>query len=58
MQKIAADKVNIMECDPESTLVTIKFFPKSITITITITITLLCIDHGTLRKICGLEVFI
>ena len=30
MQKIAADKVNIMECDPESTSVTIKFFfPKS-----------------------------
>ena len=28
-QKIAADKVNIMECDPESTLVTIQFFPKS-----------------------------
>ena len=26
MQKIAADKVNIMECDPESTSVTIKFF--------------------------------
>ena len=29
MQKIAADKVNIMECDPESTSVTIKFFSKS-----------------------------
>ena len=29
MQKIAADKVNIMEYNPESTLVTIKFFPKS-----------------------------
>ena len=29
MQKIAADKVNIMECNPESTLVTIKIFPKS-----------------------------
>ena len=28
MQKIAADKVNIMECDPESALVTIPFFPK------------------------------
>ena len=28
MQKIAADKVNIMECDPESTSVTIKFFSK------------------------------
>ena len=26
MQKIAADKVNIMECDPESALVTINFF--------------------------------
>ena len=29
MQKIAAEKVNVMECDPESTSVTIKFFPKS-----------------------------
>ena len=29
MQKIAADKVNIMECDPESTSVTAKFFPES-----------------------------
>ena len=29
MQKIAADKENIMECDPESTSVTSKFFPKS-----------------------------
>ena len=29
MQKIAADKVNIMECDPESTSVTSKFFSKS-----------------------------
>ena len=29
MQKIAADKVNIMECDPESTSVAIIFFPKS-----------------------------
>ena len=28
MQKIAADKVNIMECDPESTSVTINFFSK------------------------------
>ena len=28
MQKIAADKVNIMECDPESTSVTIKCFSK------------------------------
>ena len=28
MQKIAADKLNIMECDPESTLVTIKFLSK------------------------------
>ena len=27
--KIAANKVNVMECDPESTSVTIKFFPKS-----------------------------
>ena len=30
MQKIVADKVNIIECDPESTSVIIKFFsPKS-----------------------------
>ena len=29
MQRIAADKVNIMECDPESTSMTTKFFPKS-----------------------------
>ena len=29
MQKIAADKINIMECDPESTSVASKFFPKS-----------------------------
>ena len=30
MQKIAADKVNIMECDPESTSVISNFFfPKS-----------------------------
>ena len=29
MQKIEADKVNIMECDPKSTSVTSKFFPKS-----------------------------
>ena len=29
MQKIAAEQVNIMKCDPESTSVTIKFFPKS-----------------------------
>ena len=28
-QKIAADKANIMECDPESASVTSKFFPKS-----------------------------
>ena len=28
MQKIAADKVNIMECDLESASVTIKFFLK------------------------------
>ena len=28
MQKIATDKVNIMECDPESTSVTINFFQK------------------------------
>ena len=27
-QKIAADKVNIMECDPESTSVTKQIFPK------------------------------
>ena len=26
MQKIATDKVNIMECDPESTSLTIQFF--------------------------------
>ena len=29
MQKIAADKVNNMECDPESPSVTIQFFSKS-----------------------------
>ena len=29
MQKIAADTVNIIECDPESTSVTINFFAKS-----------------------------
>ena len=29
MQKIAADKVSIIECDPESASVTVKFFPKS-----------------------------
>ena len=29
MQKIAADKVNIMEFDPESTTVTSNFSPKS-----------------------------
>ena len=29
MQQITADKVNIMECDPESTSVTIIFLPKS-----------------------------
>ena len=29
MQKIAADKVHILECYPESPLVTIQFFPKS-----------------------------
>ena len=45
MQKIAADKVNIMECDPESTSVTSKFFPKSIII-----VTLLPTDHGTFQK--------
>ena len=28
MQKIAADKVNIIECDPESTSVTSQFFSK------------------------------
>ena len=49
MQKIAADKVNIMGYDPESASVTIKFFPK-----IQLS-TLLRTDHGTLRKICGLE---
>ena len=52
MQKIAADEVNIMECDPESTSVTSKFFSK-----IRLS-TLLRTDHGILRKICGLEVFI
>ena len=31
MQKIAADKMNIMECDPESTSVTIKFFFQNLT---------------------------
>ena len=30
-QKIAADKVNIMECDPESTSVTSKFFVQNLT---------------------------
>ena len=29
MQKIAADKLNIMERDPELTSVTTNFFPKS-----------------------------
>ena len=29
MQKITADKLNVMKCDPESSLVTIKFFLKS-----------------------------
>ena len=29
MQKIAADKVSNIECDPESASVTLKFFPKS-----------------------------
>ena len=29
MQKIAADKMNVMECDPESTSVTSKFFSES-----------------------------
>ena len=43
MQKIAADKVNIMECDPESTSVTIKFFPKSDS-------TLLHTDHWNFEK--------
>ena len=28
MQKMTAGKVNIMECDPESTSATIKFFSK------------------------------
>ena len=28
MQKIAADKVNIMECNPESTSLTSNFFSK------------------------------
>ena len=31
MQKIAADKVHITECDPESTSVTIKFFFQNLT---------------------------
>ena len=52
MQKIAADKVNIMESDPESTSGTSKFFSKILLST------LLTTDHGTLRKIFGLEVFI
>ena len=29
MQKTATDKVNITECHPKSTLITINFFPKS-----------------------------
>ena len=29
MQKIAPDKVNVIECDAESASVTINFFPKS-----------------------------
>ena len=52
MQKIAADRVNIMECDPESTSVTINFFPKSNSVHYYAPV------HGTLRKICGLEAFI
>ena len=52
MQKMAADKVNILECDPESTSVTIKYFAK-----IKLS-TLLRTDHETLKKICGLEAFI
>ena len=38
-----------MECDPESTSVTNIFFPKSNSVRT---------YSGTLRKICGLEVFI
>ena len=54
MQKIAADKVHILECYPESPLVTIQFFPKS-----KIYLSMfLCTDHGTLRKIGGLEAFL
>ena len=51
MHKIAADKMSIMECHPESTSVTINFFQILLS-------TLLRTDHGTLRKICGLEEFI
>ena len=52
MQKIAADKMNILERDPESTLVTSKFFSEILLST------LLRTDHRTLRKICGPEAFI
>ena len=52
MQKIAADKMDFMECDPESASVTI-FFPKSNSVHY-YALTM----HGTLRKIRGLEGFI
>ena len=52
MEKITADKVIIMECDPESTSVTIKLFSKIYLST------LLRTYHATLRKICGPEAFI
>ena len=51
MQKIAAEKVNILECDPESTSVTINFFPKSNSVHYNA----LTME---LKKICGLEAFI
>ena len=49
MQKIAADKVNIMKCYSESTLVTSNFSTNSNSLHYYLTI------HETLRKICGLE---
>ena len=52
MQKLGADKVIIIECDPKSASVTIKFFSR-----ISLS-TLLRTGRGALRKICGLEAFI
>ena len=46
MQKIAADKMNILERDPESTSVTSKFSSE-------ILLSTLRTDHRTLRKSCG-----